>query len=108
MSIKSGNQVREWQKGLSEAGYDVGNVDGTWSEATSAATKQFQLDQGFPADGKVGKACWDRLQEVLAGAENPPPPAAGKSPTPFWKHPLFWAAASGAVLVGFAAMKDKE
>lgn len=107
MSIKSGDQVREWQKGLSEAGYEVGKVDGIWGPKTSAATKAFQQDHGFAPDGKVDKQTFDALKEVLAGRTLPDQDVSSGT-KPFWKKPLFWVALSGAALVSFTTLMGRE
>jgi len=103
--ITQGDAVRDWQKSLSEAGYDPGELNGEWTEETSAATKKFQGDNGLTIDGKVTKEVREAMQEKLSGAEAEKPVPA---PTPFYKRPLFWVAASGAIFVGFMAWKTKD
>ena len=102
--IQKGAQVKEWQKNLSEAGYDPGPIDGAWGPKTSAATKKFQADSALVPDGAVGDKTRAAMQDRLAGRELPEQEI--KAGTPFWKTPLFWVAASGAAFVAFTAWRD--
>ncbi|HEX5513970.1 MAG TPA: peptidoglycan-binding domain-containing protein [Gammaproteobacteria bacterium] len=45
--------VRQVQQALSRLGYDVGAVDGRWSEQTSAAVRNFQQGQGLEPSGQL-------------------------------------------------------
>ena len=50
-----GDDVKLWQKVLSDAGYTLA-VDGIFGAGTTAATKDWQLKHALPADGVVGPA----------------------------------------------------
>lgn len=107
--ITQGDAVRDWQKSLSEAGYDPGELNGEWTEETSAATKKFQGDNGLAVDGKVTREVREAMREKLSGAEpEKETPAPASAMPPFYKRPLFWVAASGAIFVGFMAWKTKD
>lgn len=45
--------TREIQQALNNAGYDVGNVDGTWNETTRTAAQNFQQAQGLEPTGTL-------------------------------------------------------
>lgn len=49
-----GSDVKEVQKALVEAGYEI-VADGIFGKATSSAVKAFQLQSGLIADGIVGQ-----------------------------------------------------
>jgi peptidoglycan hydrolase-like protein with peptidoglycan-binding domain len=47
---------------LLQLGYTgVGNADGNFGPATTAAVKQFQTDKGLPVTGTVDQATWNAL-----------------------------------------------
>lgn len=104
MAVTQGEEVRDWQKSLSELGYKV-EQDGKWGPKTSAATKEFQKEIGTEQTGKVGKTELDAAKELLSGTGK----LSKLSLKPgFWKKPLFFIAATGAVLVAFTIWRDKE
>ena len=43
--------------------YDVGNIDGDWTDQLTKAVKEFQRDFGLDADGIVGQKSWAKLME---------------------------------------------
>ena len=53
----TGSDVKELQKALQSAGYDVGGTgaDGVYGKNTAAAVKQYQKDNGLAVDGIAGK-----------------------------------------------------
>ena len=64
-----GDQVREMQEWLSQAGYYIGaaGVDGIFGPQTEAALKQFQEDMGHTADGIYDDWSHMRLGSLLFG-----------------------------------------
>lgn len=56
-----GAQVKTLQRLLNSLGYDCGEVDGIFGQATRAAVVAFQKAKGLTADGIVGKATWTAL-----------------------------------------------
>lgn len=56
-----GNQVKELQEKLHDAGYIVGAIDGIFGKHTLAATTAFQCDRGLAMDGIAGKQTFDAL-----------------------------------------------
>ena len=61
----SGPRVRQLQRALAELGYDV-TADGEFGPGTSAAVQSFQEDAGLQADGVVGAATVQAVNEALA------------------------------------------
>jgi peptidoglycan hydrolase-like protein with peptidoglycan-binding domain len=43
--------VRQIQQALNQAGFDVGNVDGTWNNRTARAVADYQRSRGLPPTG---------------------------------------------------------
>lgn len=56
-----GAQVKTLQRLLNALGYDCGEVDGIFGQATRAAVVAYQKARGLTADGIVGKATWTAL-----------------------------------------------
>lgn len=67
----SGELVKYLQRGLIEAGYDVGDTgaDGKFGSETLSAVRAFQSDKGLTADGKVGTKTWAAIKAVLEDDE---------------------------------------
>lgn len=85
----SGGSVKDLQKALQKAGYDVGKsgADGIFGTDTAKAVKQYQQDNGLAVDGIAGKNTLNALATtetasalapgLIAGAQI----AAGTKPT---------------------------
>ena len=58
-----GPAVSALQLALAALGYDVGAVDGVFTDATAAAVMQFQVNQGVAPTGAADDETW----EVLGG-----------------------------------------
>ncbi|MFD4949089.1 peptidoglycan-binding protein [Streptomyces sp. NPDC058239] len=65
-SGSTGAQVKAVQQLLSEQGYVVGAVDGSFGQATQNAVMAYQANHGLTADGVVGDRTWTAL--LSAGA----------------------------------------
>jgi peptidoglycan hydrolase-like protein with peptidoglycan-binding domain len=57
----AGPSVSALQLGLAALGFDVGPVDGEFSDTTAAAVAQFQEAQGVAATGVVDDATWELI-----------------------------------------------
>lgn len=71
-----GELVKWLQRGLVEAGYDVGKekdgsplIDGIYGTDTVSAVRAFQHDHGLAPDGKVGKKTWTAIKSLIADDE---------------------------------------
>ena len=62
--LKSGFSVEGIQARLNNLGYEAGMVDGDTGEATVAAIKRFQKDNGIRETGEVSEDLWNKLREV--------------------------------------------
>jgi len=60
-----GEAVTRLQQGLYQLGYDPGGVDGIFGANTERAVKEFQTNNGLPADGVVGPKTWTALEEAF-------------------------------------------
>ena len=62
-SVRNKEAVKELQTLLLSKGYDLGKwgVDGSFGNATLAAVKAFQADNGLKVDGIVGPLTWAKL-----------------------------------------------
>ncbi len=60
---------REVQQRLLDRGFDIGEVDGMIGSKTREAIKQFQTQNGLPADGRAGQ----RVLKALRTAASQPP-----------------------------------
>lgn len=47
------DHVRQIQRALNDAGYDVGPVDGRWNAETERALRDFQKDKGIEPTGRI-------------------------------------------------------
>ena len=56
-----GEDVKELQLALNEAGFDCGKVDGIFGSKTKAAVKEYQKAHGLKVDGIVGRQTWASL-----------------------------------------------
>jgi peptidoglycan hydrolase-like protein with peptidoglycan-binding domain len=63
----SGQAVTTLQKALAKLGYDVG-ADGSFGTATETAVKALQAANGLNADGIVGPATVQKLNQALANS----------------------------------------
>lgn len=61
----TGEDVREVQQLLQQAGYDPGTIDGIFGVATETATKNFQQDNNLSVDGAVGPKTYAALVQSL-------------------------------------------
>lgn len=59
-----GEDVKELQKKLTEVGFYIGTIDGSFGPATDKAVKAFQSSKGLVADGIVGPATFNMLDNV--------------------------------------------
>jgi len=57
--------IKQIQKALLNAGYDIGSVDGKMGKKTREAVKSFQKAHNLKIDGKVGSKTWGLLKEYL-------------------------------------------
>jgi peptidoglycan hydrolase-like protein with peptidoglycan-binding domain len=64
-------EVRDLQEAMKALGHDPGPIDGVFGEATEAAVKAFQQENGITVDGIVSERTWitidfaDRSQPIL-------------------------------------------
>jgi len=65
----SGEDVRELQEELIQAGYDVGpdGADGEYGNNTYRAVLAFQKDHGLEVDGIAGPQTWEALDKAVDG-----------------------------------------
>ena len=66
-----GEDVRQLQSGLIRLGYDLGRwgADGDFGDATEAAVRAFQRNQGLSVDGIAGPKTIAALEKALVNAE---------------------------------------
>jgi peptidoglycan hydrolase-like protein with peptidoglycan-binding domain len=62
-----GEEVRQIQTKLKDAGYYTGDVNGIFDKATETAVKAFQAASGLKQDGIVGSATWQALTGTYMG-----------------------------------------
>ena len=63
--IKSRPTTRNIQIALTNAGYNVGKIDGRMGKQTRDAIEEFQKANNLPATGKVDKRTWELLRAYL-------------------------------------------
>ena len=85
-----GDDVRDLQNLLQDAGYSVGHAgaDGIFGSDTFRAVAAFQEDHGLEVDGIAGRETMAALDAAVYGPENPEPPAA--APDPDAQPSEFW------------------
>ena len=66
------------QRRLRALGYNSGPLDGVRGRLTIRAVKAFQADQGFAADGIVGRETLGKLFSEVGEGGLPPSPARGE------------------------------
>lgn len=64
---KTSNMVAATPANLARLGYDSGPVDGRYGPQTAAAIRQFQHDQGRPANGKLSGQVALEIESQAAG-----------------------------------------
>ena len=69
-----GEDVKELQLALNEAGFDCGKVDGIFGGKTKAAVKDYQKAHGLKVDGIVGRQTWASLGFIDPTPEPVQPP----------------------------------
>lgn len=62
-----GEEVKTLQKTLTNLGYDPGEINGHFGDATEAAVREFQTDQNITVDGLVGRETKITLRNVDPG-----------------------------------------
>lgn len=85
-----GDDVRDLQNLLQDAGYSVGRAgaDGIYGSDTFRAVAAFQEDHGLEVDGIAGRETMAALDAAVYGPEDPEPPAA--APDPDTQPNEFW------------------
>lgn len=69
----TGNDVRDAQILLTNAGYSVGSngADGKFGTNTDTATRAFQRANGLKVDGWIGEKTWEALDKAVAPTPSP-------------------------------------
>ena len=62
----TGAEVKKMQQRLKELGYLKGSADGDFGDATEAAVRAFQAQNGLTVDGKAGPATLNKLYSSSA------------------------------------------
>ncbi len=65
--MQQGNDVRDLQSALTDAGYPCGKLDGIFGQKTDAAVRAYQASRGLVVDGKAGRNTITALGGVWAG-----------------------------------------
>ena len=78
----SGSDVKKLQQALLDAGYDLGSygADGVYGNATAAAVKKYQQDNGLKVDGIAGNQTLGSLYTVKAPEAAPQVPTTTTTP----------------------------
>lgn len=66
---KTGADVRELQRLLTELGFEPGTIDGDFGPKTEAAVRRMQTAAGIDVDGEYGSESHTALMRLLASAE---------------------------------------
>ncbi len=77
----SGDDVRQLQRELAEAGFDPGPIDGKFGPQTEAAVRAYQRARGLDVDGVVGPQTRGALRQEDDFTPAPRPPVS-LDPTP--------------------------
>lgn len=95
-----GELVKWLQRGLVEAGYDVGKekdgsplIDGIYGTDTVSAVRAFQSDKGLAPDGKAGKKTMAAIKAILEDdedGEDKPEEAPAEAPDEPQESPDTW------------------
>lgn len=95
-----GELVKWLQRGLVEAGYDVGKekdgsplIDGIYGTDTVSAVRAFQSDKGLDPDGKAGKKTMAAIKAILEDdedGEDKPEEAPAEAPDEPQEAPDTW------------------
>ena len=59
-----GEEVKKLQTLLTQAGYDVGEIDGHFGAATELGVKSFQTEKNLTVDGIAGTKTWAALEKI--------------------------------------------
>jgi peptidoglycan hydrolase-like protein with peptidoglycan-binding domain len=70
------DELRELQRLLVRAGYDVGKVDGIMGQLSRSAVKAMQVKYGLPADSWPSAELLARMRGTAPTAEATPPGVA--------------------------------
>lgn len=73
----NGDDVRNAQTYLSNAGYNPGKADGWYGYNTQSAVRAFQSDNGLSADGQIGPLTWAKLTANISATGNSNSSASG-------------------------------
>ena len=76
----TGSEVKKLQQRLKELGYLKGSADGDFGDATEAAVRAFQAQNGLTVDGKAGSATLAKLNS--SSAKKAPTVTATNTPRP--------------------------
>ena len=76
----TGSEVKKVQQRLKELGYLKGSADGDFGDATEAAVRAFQAQNGLTVDGKAGPATLNKLYS--SSAKKAPTTTATNTPRP--------------------------
>lgn len=68
-----GEEVRQLQQQLNDAGYNCGKVDGIFGSGTESSVKALQADNGLKADGICGLKTWAVLGAIEDQGQEPMP-----------------------------------
>ena len=71
MAIQSVATTAALQSALKLAGYWSGPIDGSWTDALTAALASFQTELGVPASGVVDTATLEALRQAISDAKEP-------------------------------------